>query len=41
MQELMGVADRIMVMSAGRCADILPAREATSEEIMRLAAMYV
>ena len=41
MQELMGVADRIMVMSAGRCAGILPAREATSEEIMRLAAMYV
>ena len=41
MQELMGVADRIMVMSGGRCAGILPAAEATQEEIMRLAAMYV
>ncbi len=41
MQELMGVADRIMVMSGGRCAGIIPAAGATQEEILRLAAMYV
>lgn len=41
MQELMGVADRIMVMSGGRNAGIIDASEATQEHIMSMAAKYV
>lgn len=41
MQELMGVADRIMVMSGGRNAGIIDAAEATQEIIMGMAAKFV
>ncbi|MDR1377529.1 MAG: ATP-binding cassette domain-containing protein [Synergistaceae bacterium] len=41
MPELLGISDRIMVMSGGRLAGILDAAVATQEEIMRLAAKYV
>jgi methyl-galactoside transport system ATP-binding protein len=41
MPELLGISDRIVVMSGGRCAGILDAADATQEEIMRLAALYV
>jgi methyl-galactoside transport system ATP-binding protein len=41
MPELLGISDRIAVMSGGRCAGILDAADATQEEIMRLAALYV
>ena len=41
MPELLGICDRIMVMSNGRLAGILDIKDATQEEIMRLAAMYV
>lgn len=41
MPELLGVTDRILVMSNGRVAGILDTREATQEEILRLAAMYL
>lgn len=40
MPELLGVCDRILVMSAGRCAGELPA-SASQEEIMTLAAKYM
>ncbi|SIE35895.1 ABC transporter ATP-binding protein [Mycobacteroides abscessus subsp. abscessus] len=40
MPELLGVSDRIMVMSNGKLAGILDTAEASQEEIMRLAAMY-
>ncbi|MBD9097649.1 MAG: ATP-binding cassette domain-containing protein, partial [Ruminococcaceae bacterium] len=41
MPELLGVCDRIAVMSGGRLAGILDAKTATQEEIMALAASYV
>ena len=41
MSELMGVSDRIMVMSNGRLAGIVDGKTATQEEIMTLAAKYV
>ena len=41
MPELLGVCDRIMVMSGGRLAGEVDAKTATQEEIMTLAAKYV
>lgn len=41
MPELLGVTDRILVMSNGRVAGILNTREATQEEILRLSAKYL
>lgn len=41
MPELLGICDRIMVMSNGRLAGILDIKDASQEEIMRLAAQYV
>ncbi len=40
MPELLGVCDRIVVMSGGRVAGEVDARSTTQEEIMRLAAKY-
>lgn len=39
--ELLGVCDRICVLSAGRIAGVLNAADTTQEEIMTLAAKYV
>lgn len=41
MPELLGVCDRILVMSGGRLAGEVDARNTTQEEIMSLAAKYV
>lgn len=41
MPELLGVCDRILVMSGGRLAGELNAKSATQEEILSLAAKYV
>ncbi len=41
MPELLGVCDRIMVMSGGRLAGEVDAKNTTQEEIMTLAAKYV
>ena len=41
MPELLGLSDRILVMSGGRVAGELSARDATQEKIMDLAARYV
>ncbi|MHB8061164.1 MAG: sugar ABC transporter ATP-binding protein [Ruminiclostridium sp.] len=41
MPELLGVCDRILVMSGGRLAGEVDAKEATQEEIMTHAAKYV
>ena len=41
MPELLGVCDRIIVMSGGKIAGELDAKDATQEEIMSLAAKYV
>ncbi len=41
MPELLGVCDRILVMSGGRLAGEVDAKTTTQEEIMRLAAKYV
>lgn len=41
MPELLGVCDRIIVMSGGRLAGALPASEASQEKIMALATKYV
>jgi methyl-galactoside transport system ATP-binding protein len=41
MPELLGICDRILVMSGGRVAGILDIKDATQEEIMRLAAKYI
>ena len=41
MPELLGVCDRILVMSAGRLAGEVDAKNTTQEEIMTLAAKYV
>ena len=40
MPELLGVCDRIVVMSGGRVAGEVDARNTTQEEIMTLAAKY-
>jgi len=40
MPELIGMSDRIMVMSEGKLTGILNGKEATEEEIMRLAAQH-
>ncbi|MDR2780052.1 MAG: ATP-binding cassette domain-containing protein [Synergistaceae bacterium] len=40
MPELLGISDRIMVMSGGRLVGILDTARATQEEIMRMAAKY-
>ena len=41
MPELLGICDRILVMSGGRLAGEVDARTTTQEEIMALAAKYV
>ena len=41
MPELLGICDRIMVMSGGRLAGEIDAEEATQELIMTYAAKYV
>ena len=41
MPELMGICDRIIVMSGGRIAGEVDGRNCTQEEIMTLAAKYV
>lgn len=41
MPELLGVCDRILVMSGGRLAGEVDAKNTTQEEIMRLATKYV
>lgn len=41
MPELIGITDRILVMSNGRVAGIVNAKETSQEEIMRLSAMYL
>jgi len=41
MPELLGVCDRILVLSAGRVAGVVEAVDATQEQIMTLAAKYV
>ena len=40
MPELLGICDRILVMSGGRLAGEVDAKTATQEEIMTLAAKY-
>ncbi|MCD4837473.1 galactose/methyl galactoside ABC transporter ATP-binding protein MglA [Neobacillus sedimentimangrovi] len=40
MPELLGVTDRILVMSNGRAAGIVETKTTSQEEIMRLAALY-
>lgn len=40
MPELLGVTDRILVMSNGRAAGIVDTKTTSQEEIMRLAALY-
>ncbi len=41
MPELLGITDRILVMSNGRVAGIVETRETTQEEILRLSAKYL
>lgn len=41
MPELLGICDRIMVMSNGHLSGTLDIEDATQEEIMRLAAQYI
>lgn len=41
MPEILGVSDRILVMSNGRLAGILNKEDATQEEILRLSAKYL
>ena len=41
MPELLGICDRILVMSGGRLAGEVDAATATQEEIMTYAAKYV
>jgi methyl-galactoside transport system ATP-binding protein len=41
MPELLGICDRILVMSNGKLAGIVEAKETTQEEIMILAAKYL
>ena len=41
MPELLGITDRIMVMSNGRMAGIVNTKETTQEEILRLSSKYL
>lgn len=41
MPELIGVTDRILVMSNGRLAGIVDTKTTTQEEILRLSAKYL
>ena len=41
MPELLGVTDRILVMSNGRVAGIVNTKETTQEEILKLTAKYL
>jgi len=41
MPELLGVTDRILVMSNGRMAGIVNTAETDQEELLRLAAKYI
>lgn len=41
MPELLGVTDRILVMSNGRVAGIVNTKETTQEEILTLSAKYL
>ncbi|MGL6025094.1 MAG: ATP-binding cassette domain-containing protein, partial [Cetobacterium sp.] len=41
MPELLGVTDRILVMSNGRVAGVVNTNEATQEEILKLASLYL
>lgn len=41
MPELIGMADRILVMSNGRCAGIVSAAEATQEKILEMSTKYL
>ncbi|WP_064615589.1 galactose/methyl galactoside ABC transporter ATP-binding protein MglA [Streptobacillus moniliformis] len=41
MPELLGITDRIIVMSNGRIAGIVNTKETTQEEILKLTAMYL
>jgi methyl-galactoside transport system ATP-binding protein len=41
MPELLGIADRILVMSNGRVAGIVEASSTDQEEILRLTAKYL
>lgn len=41
MAELLGITDRILVMSNGRLAGIVNTKETTQEEILKLSAMYL
>lgn len=40
MPELLGMSDRVMVMSEGRLTGILDGYKATEQEVMRLAAQH-
>ena len=41
MPELLGVTDRILVMSNGRVAGIVNTHETSQEEILKLASLYL
>jgi methyl-galactoside transport system ATP-binding protein len=41
MPELLGVTDRILVMSNGRVAGIVNTKETSQEEILKLTAKYL
>lgn len=41
MPELMGITDRIVVMSAGRVAGIVDTAKTSQEEILQLSAKYL
>lgn len=41
MPELIGIADRIMVMSNGHCAGIVDAKDATQETIMEMSTKFL
>jgi methyl-galactoside transport system ATP-binding protein len=41
MPELIGMSDRIMVMSEGKVTGFVEGEQSTQEEIMRLAAQYM
>jgi methyl-galactoside transport system ATP-binding protein len=41
MPELLGITDRILVMSNGRLAGIVNTKDTSQEEVLRLAAMYI
>lgn len=41
MPELLGVTDRILVMSNGKVAGIVDTKDTTQEEILKLASLYL